>query len=146
TSTVEKAVEPKMFKRNTYEECVAQISNDCDSAIKYLPENYTGNDPVIGQVHLGRASSLAASALKSRLYTYAASPAYQPNSITQITGMGEFTIVNNAEYTARWARAAEESFEAMTKAGNSNGLKANDFNAADTPDEFIWRSYHNNRS
>lgn len=140
------AVDPEQFQRNTYQECLAQIGLDCDSAAYYLPDIYKGNDPVTGETQLGRASRLAALALKSRAYTYGASPAYQTDDVTVINGMGSFSVVNSGAYTAQWVRAAEVSNEAILEIGNFQRLNTNDFNAGATPDEFIWRAYHNNRS
>jgi hypothetical protein len=146
TLTDDEATDPGRFKRNTYEECVEQITADSDSAAYYLPAAYAGGDPVVGDVNLGRATQLAAIALKSRVYTYAASPAYQPDDITALADMGSFTVVNEAEYIAGWERAAQESNAVINEIGNFISLKANHFNAANTPNEYIWRSYHNNKS
>jgi starch-binding outer membrane protein, SusD/RagB family len=64
------------LSRNTYQECVTQISNDCDTAIKYLPVQYTSTNAVLGVTMNGRASGIAAMALKARVLLYAASPAF----------------------------------------------------------------------
>ncbi|MFD2585110.1 RagB/SusD family nutrient uptake outer membrane protein [Pedobacter vanadiisoli] len=61
--------------RNTFDECVAQISSDCDSAIARLPLGPT--DWAVAS--RGRATQTAAMALKARLLLYAASPQYNPN-------------------------------------------------------------------
>ena len=126
--------------RNTYEECVARIAADCDTAIKYLPNIYTGTDGIIGASQLGRASGRAAYALKSRLYTYAASPAYQ-------------TVGTSAtDITNKWIRAAQASQEAITKAalGNFTGLVVANLSGSAlqtaTPDEFIFRTWINNNA
>jgi len=66
--------------RNTYQECVEQISSDCDSAIKYLPVEYTGNNAVLGATMNGRATGIAAMALKARVLLYAASPGFNPSN------------------------------------------------------------------
>lgn len=66
--------------RGTYTDCVKEIVSDCDSAIKYLPVQYTGTDRVIGQAMNGRASGISAMALKARVLLYAASPAYNPEN------------------------------------------------------------------
>jgi hypothetical protein len=62
--------------RNSFDDCVKQISLDCDSAIARLPEwtqSWTvGSD----RSKYGRATQTAALALKSRLLLYAASPQY----------------------------------------------------------------------
>ncbi|MBA9078629.1 RagB/SusD family nutrient uptake outer membrane protein [Rufibacter quisquiliarum] len=144
--TDQEATNPGLFKRNTYQECLDQISRDCDSAAYYLPTTYAGEDQIVGSAQIGRATKLAALALKSRAYTYGASPAYQPNDVTQITGMGSFTVVNNATYLANWEKAAKVSYEAITQLGNFSNLIAKNYNAAATPSEFLFRFYHNNRA
>lgn len=62
--------------RNTYQECVNQILQDCDSAIKLLPE-WT---QTWGTTNRGRATQTAAMAIKSRLLLYAASPLNNPDN------------------------------------------------------------------
>lgn len=133
-------------RRNTYEECVQQVLADCDTAIAYLPVDYNGPDLIVGSINRGRASQLAAYALKSRVSLYAASPAYQPGNITQITGMGQFSITGSAEYQQKWERAAQLSQEAVDLVGAPQSLRANLFNPNQTPAEFIWRKYFNNRN
>ena len=126
--------------RNTYEECVTQIANDCDSAIKYLPVIYTGTNGIIGETQIGRASGRAAYALKSRLYTYAASPAYQSDGM------------NTTEIENKWIRAAQASQTAITIAslGNFTGLTEANLSGSAlqnaTPDEFIFRTWVNNNA
>lgn len=133
--------------RNTYEECVQQILADIDTAVVYLPLQYTGNNTVIGETGLGRADDQIAQALKSRVLLYAASPAYQPDNITKITGMGEFDVVDAPAYEAKWVKAAEAAQEALdVLVGNIPGLKEDQFNTNVTPAEFIWRKYHNDRN
>ncbi|MDA9555561.1 RagB/SusD family nutrient uptake outer membrane protein [Pelobium sp.] len=69
--------------RNTYDECVNQISLDCDSAIARLPE-WTGDNGTKSprlwwrSGSKGRATQTAAMALKSRMLLYAASPLNNP--------------------------------------------------------------------
>ena len=62
--------------RNTYEECVKQIADDCDSAILSLP-SWTQSWSAANR---GRATKMSALALKSRLYLYAASPLNNPSN------------------------------------------------------------------
>lgn len=66
--------------RNTYEECVKQIADDCDSAIVLLPVTYNGASINDNYANRGRADGLSARALKARVYLYAASPAYGPST------------------------------------------------------------------
>ncbi|NQX30592.1 RagB/SusD family nutrient uptake outer membrane protein [Pedobacter boryungensis] len=66
--------------RNSFDECVAQISKDCEEAISRLPlspSEWRTTDR-------GRATQTAAMALKARLLLYAASPQYNPtNDLTK---------------------------------------------------------------
>ncbi|RZL50626.1 MAG: RagB/SusD family nutrient uptake outer membrane protein, partial [Pedobacter sp.] len=66
--------------RNTFDECVAQISKDCEEAILRLPlspSEWRTTDR-------GRATGTAAMALKARMLLYAASPQYNPtNDLTK---------------------------------------------------------------
>jgi len=60
--------------KNTYQECVDQIVRDCDSAIAMLPtwaQSWS-------TANRGRATKMAALALKSRILLYAASPLFNP--------------------------------------------------------------------
>ncbi|HMH22978.1 MAG TPA: RagB/SusD family nutrient uptake outer membrane protein [Puia sp.] len=61
--TPEEAIVP----RNTYDECVTQILKDCDDAAAVLPVIYSATD-------LGRATKVAALAVKARILLYYASP------------------------------------------------------------------------
>jgi len=72
--------------RNTYLDCVNQISNDCDSAIKYLPLEFTGTNAVLGATMNGRANGIAARALKVRTLLYAASPEFNPENDKTLWG------------------------------------------------------------
>lgn len=122
------------MKRNAYEECVSQISNDCDSAIIYTSLNGEVSD------YVSRASGASAYALKSRLFTYAASPAYQS------AGSTESEIIN------KWIRAAQASRDAITKGaiGNYSGLVEANLSGSTlkdgTPTEFLFRNKINNNN
>jgi len=60
--------------RNSFTDCVNQITADCDSAAAYLPLNAAN----WAATFRGRATKVAAMALKTRLLLYAASPQYNP--------------------------------------------------------------------
>ncbi|WP_316783781.1 RagB/SusD family nutrient uptake outer membrane protein [Pedobacter frigiditerrae] len=60
--------------RNTFDECVAQISKDCEEAISRLPLSPSEWNAT----NRGRATGTAAMALKARMLLYAASPQYNP--------------------------------------------------------------------
>ena len=82
--------------RNSVDEVVKQISDDCDSAFNMIPAVYTGSgttapyDDGYDGTNRGRATKAAAMALKSRLLLYYASPFY-----------------NKANDAGRWQRAAD---------------------------------------
>ncbi|MES2651997.1 MAG: RagB/SusD family nutrient uptake outer membrane protein [Bacteroidota bacterium] len=67
--------------RNTYDQVVQVISNDCDSAFKLLPETYltTVNGTNVANYY-GRATKWTAQALKARVLLYAASPLNNPTN------------------------------------------------------------------
>jgi len=153
--TDEEARDPDLFVRNTYEECVNQIVADCDSAINRLPVKYTGNDVVTGIQHTGRATSIAAAVLKVNALLYGASPAYQPDNITQITGMGTFNVVDATAYKAKWERLALYADTLIRNADGKFGafgayyaVKSTDLAdvAATTPADFVFRIMFRNNN
>lgn len=69
--------------RNTYQECVQQILDDLDTALGAgLPDAYDNStsDPDFDLTNLGRPTTVACRALKSRVLLYAASPAFETAS------------------------------------------------------------------
>lgn len=127
--------------RNTYEECAQQIFADCDTAIKYLPKFYTGDDIVTGLRNVGRGTSDAARAVKSRVAVYAASKAYQPEG------------QSDADLKSKWERAALYSYQAISEGGYAyKKLTATQMAGAglDTDGEvrpyYVYRKYHNNKT
>jgi hypothetical protein len=74
--------------RNSYDECVAQIIADCDSAIKYLPLAHrdflypTGTDlNYLGGKYWNRFDDVGVWAIKASLYLTYASPRFNPTNI-----------------------------------------------------------------
>ncbi|MFN2378997.1 MAG: RagB/SusD family nutrient uptake outer membrane protein, partial [Bacteroidales bacterium] len=106
--------------RDTYEDVVAQIVEDLDSAMAVLPLRYNGSLVTDNISNRGRASGLGAMALKARVYLYAASPAYGPST------------------TDLWERAALAAFDAIEASGGLTDLVAhgnfNNFTSFDN----IW--------
>lgn len=92
-------------KRNTYKECIDFLVSELDQAAKELPANWSGDD-------YGRATSVAALALKSRILLYAASPL-----------MNEDVKIPEVGYTTpepdRWQKAAKVATEALDAAQNA---------------------------
>ncbi|WP_372756121.1 RagB/SusD family nutrient uptake outer membrane protein [Mariniflexile sp.] len=142
----EEATDFESVKRNSYEECVAQIIKDIDSSIVYLPFKYTGLHPTTGINNLGRADQQVALALKSRVSLYAASPAYQSDDVVSLTGMGQFSVVDQTTYINKWTTAAVYAQDAINKIGTFSSLSESDFASNTTPAEFIWRSFFTNSS
>ena len=74
--------------RNTYDECVQQILNDCDSAYKYLPiahrdfiANANSQDlQYAGARYWGRMDGITTRAIKSLVYLNWASPRFNPSN------------------------------------------------------------------
>jgi hypothetical protein len=74
--------------RNTYDECVARIIADCDSAMKYLPLAHrdflypSGTDlNYLGGKYWNRFDDVAVWAIKANLYLTYASPRFNPTNI-----------------------------------------------------------------
>lgn len=79
-------------ERDTYADNVDFIVSECDKAAGLLPDSFSGEDK-------GRATRIAALALKSRMLLYAASPLMNP---------GENELVGYASADAsRWALASD---------------------------------------
>lgn len=81
--------EESIIPRNTYDECVAQIVKDCDESALDLPI-------VMPPADLGRATKVAALALKARVLLYFASP-----------------LNNTANLNERWVNAANAAKAVM---------------------------------
>lgn len=83
------------YPRNTYEECIAQIFSDCDSAYKYLPLAHrdflvpAADRTYAGGKYWGRMDGITISAIKALVYLTWASPRF-----------------NTANDIARWDSAA----------------------------------------
>ena len=124
------------LERSTYEETTEQIFNDCDSAVKYLPMQYDSGKSPLSSQHIGRATQKAALALKARMATYAASPAYQSETTPD-------DVV-----TEKWERAARFCYEAINagQLGQYSKLRKRDMvggRLSSTPDEYLFRVFHN---
>lgn len=132
--------------RNSFEECVQYIVEECDAAAGLLPLSYGG-----GSNDIGRATRGAALALKSRILLFAASPlftqsawaandpSYQPN-----VGDADFSGENlkliaytDANQTARW-QAARDAAKAVIDLGVYS-LQDTDDPVKDYTDLFLAR-------
>lgn len=75
------------YARNTYDECVKQIVNDCDSAYKYLllaNRDFLVTDPgnllYLGGINWGRMDGITTVAIKANVYLTWASPRFNVNN------------------------------------------------------------------
>ena len=74
------------YARNTYDECVAQIIADCDSAYKYLPIAHrdflvpSGDRNYAGGKYWGRFDGITTRAIKALVYMTWASPRFNPGN------------------------------------------------------------------
>ncbi|GAA3638504.1 RagB/SusD family nutrient uptake outer membrane protein [Flavivirga jejuensis] len=109
------------LSRNTYDECVDQILEDLQVAIDNLPLDYTSTDIGFSSTETGRASGLAAYALKAKVALFAASPAFNPdNDIT------------------KWELAAEYAHDMIEINGGLKTLQAINNSRENNPDH-LWR-------
>jgi hypothetical protein len=145
--TQEEAVQNGQFIRPTYQTTANFIVKDLDNAIALLPSVYSGDDLEFGQTHIGRATKDAAAVLKSRVLLYSASPAMQDDDVTQITGMGQFVVVNSTVYQAKWEAVAKEinKILGMDGFGTFSALTASSLADATAENaDFVFRRYFNN--
>lgn len=118
--------EAEAFKlsRNTYAETVWAIAADCDTAVRYLQDSYTGDNLVIGETHYGAPTTHAARSLKAMAYVFATSPAYNDGNIP----------LDSAAYHLYIALKAYEGVI------NATPLPPRDF-VNTTNKDAIWRSH-----
>ena len=99
-----------LHPRNSFAECVDSILVDCDRAAAILPDYYTDDTKV------GRATRVAALALKSRVLLYVASPLF--NTATPYMPFpGHEDLICYGNYdNERWKKAADAAREALNTA------------------------------
>ncbi len=101
------------MRRNTLSQCINFIVNECDSAASILPATYSSED-------LGRATKIAALALKSRMLLYAASDLFNTSSWSEGYNNPELISLNNGDRKRQWKNAADAAKETIDLA-ESNG-------------------------
>ena len=100
--------EDNQIARNTFEECINFIAEECDRAAALLPLSHEGSN-------IGRATRGAALALKSRVLLYAASDLYNNNAFP---GYSDPELVSYSDQSAgaraaRWQAAKDAAREVM---------------------------------
>lgn len=142
------AADLSSLKRNTYQECVAQICSDCDEAVRCL----TGKEATTGlDDYLGRATIPQTEFVKMRTLFLAAQPAYQEGSVVTIEGMGKYSVNDRATYEARWKRALDQIQYLYALLGSPNYAPLRNSDLADvtntvTPAQFVHRYYSSSNS
>jgi len=107
------------YARNTYDECVAQIIKDCDSAYKYLPIAHRDfiatalgyNLLYAGGKYWNRLDGITTRAIKALVYLTWASPRFNPGNVV-----------------ARWDSAASNAKKVIDFKLNVDGTVTNGFN------------------
>ena len=146
--TTDEAQDFANIKRASYEDCVQQIISDCNVASTYLPMDAT----LVDETYVGRATKKMSEFLKARVLFLAANPAFQPDSIVHINGMGDYTVVDAAAYKAKWDRAIDQLWSVITLTGQTSYTAMNRTDLVDmdetnpvTPAHFIFRYYYKTR-
>ncbi|MEX0988218.1 MAG: RagB/SusD family nutrient uptake outer membrane protein [Bacteroidales bacterium] len=90
------------MERDSYEDCIQFIVDECDNAAAILPDIWQSN-----ATNFGRATKGAALALKSRTLLYAASPLFNDplNS--------ESTVEHGAYDAGKWQDAAQAAYDVI---------------------------------
>lgn len=126
------ASESGKIPRNTFEECIKFIVDDCDRAAELLPDKYTNSTLV------GRATRIAALALKSRVLLYAASPLFNTDTPYMSLGGENAKLTGYGNYDPeRWKAAADAARTAIDEALNA-GYDLYKGGTPATNYEYVW--------
>lgn len=105
-------------KRNTLEQCIQFIVNECNMAADVLPLSY-------GSADLGRVTKTAALGLKSRVLLYAASELFNNPSWAGGYPDAELISMSAGDRSARWKAAADAAKDVIDLAGSGLSLHGN---------------------
>jgi len=105
-----------LIARNSFEECIKYISDECDKAAALLPLNHEA-------ANLGRATKGAALALKARVLLYAASDLYHKTEWAQGFAKPELIGYVGSNRAAHWT-AAKNAAKAVIDLNVYNLYKA----------------------
>ena len=137
--TVKTDADFKTYKRSPIQKVASFIATDCDRAAGLL-------EPKKGATEYGRATSIAALALKSRVLLYAASPLYNGNS--DYAGFknpdGEQLIPSGEPDLSLWQKAADAALFCMEEA-KKNGYGLYYSSTGDPYDNYadVWQVHYN---
>ena len=102
------------INRSSLKDCIQFITNECDSAAAQLPLT-ASTLPYVAANDLGRATKIAALALKSRVLLYAASDLFNTPSWAAGYGNPELISLPAGDRVARW-KAASDAAKAVIDA------------------------------
>ena len=134
------------LERTSFTVVLDTIIQDLKRAATLLPEKYEGADPYFGSgKNLGRATSVAANALLSRVYLYAGSPLYELTNATEMNekaAAAAAAVIDvigsdlpsvyvyagaNAGYDAYFNEGGSSELLMHRLGGESNGIEGSDF-------------------
>lgn len=123
----------EQLKRSPFDKCVEWIADMYDEACN------SGLKDELGTKEYGRATTVAAKALKARLYLYAASPLFNGNKEFYADNLKDPETGESLmplEYDpAKWERAKKACDEALQLAENQLGYRQFTIAAEDIPDD-----------
>lgn len=129
--------EDAKLPRNTFAQCVDSILIDCDRASGLLPDYYADATKV------GRATRIAALALKSRVLLYAASPLFNTNTPYMQHVQGN-TLIGYGDFdNERWKKASDAAKDAIDAVNNSGHYRLYSAGTPETNYEYIWTTPDN---
>lgn len=128
-----------LIPRAGFEECVDSILADCDRAAQLLPDRYTDN------TKLGRATRMAALALKSRVLLYAASPLFNTSTpyLSFKDPKNNILICYGNYDQERWKKAADAAKAALDAAQASGFYGLYTDGTPETNYEYVWSTPDN---
>lgn len=104
------------IRRSPYDVCVDFMVDDLDTAAETLPAKQSNTET-------GRATKMAALALKSRILLYAASPLFNGNTdLAELRDVDGTPLINQTYDAQKWKRAADAALDCIRE-GEANGYK-----------------------
>ena len=112
------------YRRATADDVVKMICDDCDEAIKLLHDRATWET-----TDTGRATTIAAYALKSRALLYLASPLYNGNTMFADLKdpIDKRNLINQVYSEEKWKDAMDASLKAITEAETAGHKLFNEY-------------------
>lgn len=128
-----------MLPRNSFSDCVDSILIDCDRAAALLPDYYTD------VTKKGRATRIAALALKSRVLLYAASPLFNTNEpYISFKDPANNKLIGYGDYNQeRWKKAADAAKTALDAVAASGFYGLYTDGTPETNYEYVWSTPDN---